>query len=426
MSFPNYLIYNANAYYPVEYQNNSLSKEPFIHQQITVSPSKSFDYNTIDLFPAKGSPRTFTSYSQVTDYIKNATMDNWKNQFKFALYCATSACGVSWHNHINHTIPLVRSIFRFHVYFTVRKVLHQLQIPLPGNPDFNSEKNPYNKQAYEQLKLEFNFSPDFNYFHLGKVKALDITMNGTHYLQNPHRFPFNADKHGYVYADHARLYIDKLYCINSDDWTNFIALDGKGLTQAGISRINESIRTYVYCILGAQTMIRRDIIDSFDAQKQFELLVEDAVQGQTLVDSVKTFQTASLLIRSKQSYSDTLKNTGKRLDFAIAPGLQLIPSNMRLHIGIIEGYNNSLLTATENMTFGVNHDINLRKKRDTYSTDMTETATTALTNALEKTEIKNKTSKDVPLQNEKKFLENNHMAFTIGLVIVGSLIELFI
>jgi hypothetical protein len=98
-------------------------------------------------------------------------------------------------------------------------------------------------------------------------------MNGTHYLQNPFTFPFNADRHGYVYADHRRLYIDKLYCTQSDDWTNFIPLNGKGFTRAGIQRINESIQTDVYCILVSQAMVRHDIVGdtglAFDTQKRW-------------------------------------------------------------------------------------------------------------------------------------------------------------
>jgi hypothetical protein len=38
---------------------------------------------------------------------------------------------------------------------------------------------------------------------------------------------------------------------------------------------------------------------------------------------------------------------------------------MRLHIGMTEGYNNILLTANSNMKFGINENINARKKRDT-------------------------------------------------------------
>jgi len=36
------------------------------------------------------------------------------------------------------------------------------------------------------------------------------------------------------------------------EWTQFICKTGRGLTKAGMARINESILTYIYCILGSQ------------------------------------------------------------------------------------------------------------------------------------------------------------------------------
>ena len=51
-------------------------------------------------------------------------------QLNFALFCATSALGISW-QHLNHPNLLVRSVYRFHVYFHVRLILNDLGIPLP-------------------------------------------------------------------------------------------------------------------------------------------------------------------------------------------------------------------------------------------------------------------------------------------------------
>ena len=47
----------------------------------------------------------------------------------FVLFCATSAIGISW-QHLNHPNLLVRSVYRFHVYFQVQLILHDLDIPL--------------------------------------------------------------------------------------------------------------------------------------------------------------------------------------------------------------------------------------------------------------------------------------------------------
>ena len=48
--------------------------------------------------------------------------------------------------------------------------------------------------------------------------------------------------------------------------------NAKGFTRAGVERINDSICTYCWAILGSQSQIRTDILGSgtaFDAQKQF-------------------------------------------------------------------------------------------------------------------------------------------------------------
>ena len=42
------------------------------------------------------------------------------------------------------------------------------------------------------------------------------------------------------------------------DW--FAPKSASGLTQAGLSRINQSIEAFVYCILGAQVNVRSSIL----------------------------------------------------------------------------------------------------------------------------------------------------------------------
>ena len=42
----------------------------------------------------------------------------YQSQLNFAMFCATSALGISW-QHLNHSNLLVRAVYRFHVYFHV-------------------------------------------------------------------------------------------------------------------------------------------------------------------------------------------------------------------------------------------------------------------------------------------------------------------
>ena len=48
-------------------------------------------------------------------------------QLNFAMFCATSALGISW-QHLNHPNLFVRSVYRFCVHFHVRLILHKLGI----------------------------------------------------------------------------------------------------------------------------------------------------------------------------------------------------------------------------------------------------------------------------------------------------------
>ena len=68
----------------------------------------------------------------------------------------------------------------------------------------------------------------------------------------------------------------------TDAWTTFILDNASGLTRAGVERINESIRTYCWALLGSQSQTRTDILGTgtaFDAQKQFLANVEDVINS---------------------------------------------------------------------------------------------------------------------------------------------------
>ena len=52
----------------------------------------------------------------------------WQSQLNFPVFCASSACGVSV-EHLNAKEPMIRSIYRFHVYYHIRRILKILEIP---------------------------------------------------------------------------------------------------------------------------------------------------------------------------------------------------------------------------------------------------------------------------------------------------------
>ena len=100
------------------------AEELYIHN-ITVSEHD----NHSDSFQVKF-PKVFTKYMsrlmRVEDkkYIdwENYEFTLWQTQLNFAVFCGSSACGVSV-EHMHAKIPVIRSIYCFHVYYHIRRIL---------------------------------------------------------------------------------------------------------------------------------------------------------------------------------------------------------------------------------------------------------------------------------------------------------------
>ena len=77
-----------------------------------------------------------------------APMRLWQTQLNYMVFCASSACGVS-SAHLNYTkYPMIRSVYRFHVYYHVRRILKKLQVSLPHETGFNTADNPYTESEF--------------------------------------------------------------------------------------------------------------------------------------------------------------------------------------------------------------------------------------------------------------------------------------
>ena len=83
----------------------------------------------------------------------------WQRQLNFAVFCASSACGVSV-EHLNSNRPMIRSVYRFHVYYHIRRILKILEIPLPYENSFNQYNNPYNHEMFIKICGEYGVSND--------------------------------------------------------------------------------------------------------------------------------------------------------------------------------------------------------------------------------------------------------------------------
>ena len=60
--------------------------------------------------------------------------------------------------HLNAKEPMIRSIYRFHVYYHIRRILKILEIPLPYENSFNQYNNPYNHEKFIGICSEYGVS----------------------------------------------------------------------------------------------------------------------------------------------------------------------------------------------------------------------------------------------------------------------------
>ena len=205
----------------------------------------------------------------------------------FAVYCVITGCGVYFNNHLKVT-GMIGSLFKFHIYYQIRRILKQMSIALPQDTSWNAFDNSYDRSAYERICNEFNVDVNsdwrqkqndnqglgriYNYWTGGGYHQFDL---GVEYDKK--RFSFtHATGNGIIHID----------CIAqgsavTNAWTTFIIDSAKGFTSAGIECINDSIRIYSWAILGAQSQTRTDILGTgtaFDAQKQFLANVEELLR----------------------------------------------------------------------------------------------------------------------------------------------------
>ena len=73
------------------------------------------------------------------------------------VFCASSACGVSA-EHLNAKQPMIRSIYRFHVYYHIRRILNRLKIPLPYENSFNKYDDPYSHEMLVKICVKYGVS----------------------------------------------------------------------------------------------------------------------------------------------------------------------------------------------------------------------------------------------------------------------------
>ena len=304
-------------------------------------------------------------------------MGFWQQQLNFAVWCATTGCGVSREMLFagSGTLQLseqLRTFYQFHVYYTTHKILYEMggiqsKNALPDSPVFSEISNPYDVASYKRICAEFNVDPstDFRYTR-GKNGGLDtvnIGATGLGVIATDYHYPdpdlalFNDER--ITDRNNSDYKANGIAFIRNDQGAenqleHFVPYQTSGLTPAGLGRINRSIEAFGYCILGAQANTRSSILGTLgtarNTQTDFLVLVDDAIRTLTVSNE-------------PVKYQDAIQATKVRLNLAVARGVLLLPARMIINTESIVGYNNNLRRATDDMKLGVNNQVNQGTKK---------------------------------------------------------------
>ena len=82
------------------------------------------------------------------------------NTVEDAVFCASSACGVS-SEHLNYKKhSMVKALYRFHVYYHVRRILKKMQVSLPHEAGFNAADNRYTSEEFFKICEDYGVPHD--------------------------------------------------------------------------------------------------------------------------------------------------------------------------------------------------------------------------------------------------------------------------
>ena len=401
---------------------------------IYVSNTKKFTAKMRNIFTSQ--VVTFKFGKQSRKWLNSPDMNYWPQQLNFAVWCATSGCGISPFESLNYP-KVVSSFIKFHVYFTIRRILYEMKLPLPDEQPFVINNNPYSKVAYQRLCAEFNISKNSDFrWKGGRNGGLgDIFLDyGAGYhgkgggYQNVHlvrNYDVEADQwpgEDGKFADEGgkKEKGNLISFIRNDDFADFkyawfIPTSGYGLTKAGLGRLNRSAEAFVYCILGAQVNTRNSIYGNgggaVETQQEFLALFESSVIENDISKSI-------------QNYQQSVQETKLRLDLAIAPGVWLMPSNMIINTESVVGYNNKLMKATEDMNFGVNNSLNTETKPVGINHNL-GASKVSLPHKTEKKPTSETTQTD-PIKPENNIKSTQHEDNLIVFMVVGGAIAWFL
>ena len=258
----------------------------------------------------------------------------YRCQLNFALFASTSSLGIS-KEHLTVNDNLIRSLYRFHVYYHVRRILHKLQAAIPNEDNFNKWNNRYSENSFYKICKEYGISDPST-----------VWMYGS----------WRYDEQG-LFRDNEMKSANQYTKINND-YSRWIIEKSQGFTKQGLYMISESVMMYVYLILSSQASSRSNIIgnkaNALTTQQVFLIHFEDIINRETDIQS------------DIKRYQDVLNNANSEVNFSVGENLYMLPSDMSLKLDKIRDYNNKILIAKPGYSVGVNN-VNKIVKIETIS-----------------------------------------------------------
>ena len=186
------LISNVKYNIPAEPFAENLLPDigPFITTlKIYVSQSESFTVKLRELFYV--SPKIYYSGELARKWFAYPTNESWAKLQNFAVWCATTGCGVSYSMLVDDGSsgwpPMVSAFLRFHVAFTVRRILFEAGgiqggVALPGDSIFDRGNVKFDKPSYNRICREFGIDEKSDFVFRGAPNGGlgDLYVYGTY------------------------------------------------------------------------------------------------------------------------------------------------------------------------------------------------------------------------------------------------------
>ena len=217
----------------------------------------------------------FTTAKYARKWLAKPDMSFWPQQLNFALWCATTGCGISREMLFPSSLNLsdqIRTFYQFHVYYTTRKILYEMggiqsKNALPDDPAFKQKENPYDVASYKRLCAEFGIAPSTDFrFTYGQNHGLgyvNIMYSDGPFAHKKWKYPpadLSNSSSQRLKGDSGTTDNNTIAFIRNDQgadkqFEHFVPNHSNGLTLNGLGRINRSIEAFVVVFLAPSSSI---------------------------------------------------------------------------------------------------------------------------------------------------------------------------